>query len=302
MTNNQNFRSGFVSIVGRPNVGKSTLMNQILGEKVAITSDKVQTTRNKIQGVYTTDTEQIIFIDTPGVHKPQHRLGQWMVKSALSSLAEVEAILFVVNVTEKKGPGDKFIMDRLRQIDTPIILVMNKIDQISPNDLPAIAESYQEEMDFAAIIPVSALQGNNVERLLVAITDTLEPGPQYYPADQITDHPEYFIVSELIREKILELTEEEIPHSVAVQIESMKRRNDKIVDVSALILVERNSQKGIIIGKGGKMIREIGTRARRDIEKLLGDQIFLDLFVKVAKNWRNRPVNLEELGYSKEDY
>lgn len=300
MTNT--FKSGFISIIGRPNVGKSTLMNHILGEKVAITSDKVQTTRNKIQGVYTTDSAQMIFIDTPGIHKPHHRLGQWMVNSALGSLNEVDAVLFVVNVTQKKGPGDEFIMEHLKSIHTPIILVLNQIDRVSPNVLPEIADSYRGELDFADIIPISALQGNNVERLLETIENHLEPGPQYYPSDQITDHPEYFIVSELIREKILELTEEEIPHSVAVQIESMKRRSDKIVDVSALIIVERDSQKGIIIGKRGQMIREIGTRARKDIERLLGDQIFLDLFVKVSKNWRNKPVRLEELGYSKDDY
>lgn len=296
------FKSGFISIVGRPNVGKSTLMNHILGEKVAITSDKVQTTRNKIQGVYTTDSSQMVFIDTPGIHKPHHRLGQRMVDMALSSLNEVDVILFVVNVTQKKGSGDQFIMNQLKGVNTPVILVLNQIDRVSPNDLPSIATSYQSNLNFEGIVPISALQGNNIAKLLETIETYLEPGPQYYPSDQLTDHPEYFIVSELIREKILELTEEEIPHSVAVQIESMKRRNDRIIDVSALIIVERNSQKGIIIGKGGRMIREIGSRARQDIERLLGDQIFLDLFVKVSKNWRNKPVRLEELGYSKEDY
>lgn len=296
------FKSGFISIVGRPNVGKSTLMNHILGEKVAITSDKVQTTRNKIQGVYTTDSSQMIFIDTPGIHKPHHRLGQRMVDMALSSLGEVDVILFVVNVTQKKGSGDQFIMNQLKGVNTPVILVLNQIDRISPNDLPDIATSYQSSLNFDGVVPISALQGNNIAKLLETIETYLEPGPQYYPSDQLTDHPEYFIVSELIREKILELTEEEIPHSVAVQIESMKRRNDRIIDVSALIIVERSSQKGIIIGKGGRMIREIGSRARQDIERLLGDQIYLDLFVKVSKNWRNKPVRLEELGYAKEEY
>lgn len=295
------FKSGFVSIIGRPNVGKSTLMNHIVGEKVAITSDKVQTTRNKIQGVYTTPEYQIVFIDTPGVHKPHHRLGEWMVKSALSTLNEVEAVLFMVNVAQGKGAGDEFIMEKLKQTETPIILVLNQIDRVSPNDLPDIIASYTDDMDFEAVIPISALKGNNIDALIQEIVTHLEDGPQYYPSDQYTSHPEYFIIAELIREKILELTEEEIPHSVAVQIESIKRRDNKIVDISALIIVERDSQKGIIIGKGGKMIKEIGSRARKDIERLLGDQIFLDLFVKVSKNWRNKPLRLDELGYSEKD-
>lgn len=302
MHKNDTFKSGFVSLVGRPNVGKSTLMNTILGEKVAITSDKVQTTRNNIRGIYTTNKEQIIFLDTPGIHKPKHQLGEFMVKSALGSLNDVDLILFLVNVTQKKGPGDQFVMKQLQKVNTPVFLILNKIDQVHPNVLPEIVESYQEDMSFAQVIPTSAKFGNNVENLMQAIYDQLEPGPQYYPADQVTDHPEYFIISELVREKILQLTQEEIPHSVAIQMESINRDESDHLHVRATIIVERESQKGIIIGKGGRMIKEIGTRARTDIEALLGEKIFLDLFVKVQKHWRDRPLRLEELGYREEDY
>lgn len=302
MHKNDTFKSGFVSLVGRPNVGKSTLMNTILGEKVAITSDKVQTTRNNIRGIYTTNKEQIVFLDTPGIHKPKHQLGEFMVKSALGSLNDVDLILFLVNVTQKKGPGDQFVMKQLQKVNTPVFLILNKIDQVHPNVLPEIVESYQEDMSFAQVIPTSAKFGNNVENLMQAIYDQLEPGPQYYPADQVTDHPEYFIISELVREKILQLTQEEIPHSVAIQMESINRDESDHLHVRATIIVERESQKGIIIGKGGRMIKEIGTRARTDIEALLGEKIFLDLFVKVQKHWRDRPLRLEELGYREEDY
>ncbi|WP_018658830.1 GTPase Era [Allofustis seminis] len=303
MQENKPFKSGFVSIVGRPNVGKSTLMNTILGEKIAITSDKAQTTRNNIRGIYTTEQEQVVFLDTPGIHKPHHRLGEFMVKNALSSLNDVDLVLFMVNVTQRKGPGDQFIIERLKHIHTPVFLVLNKIDQIHPNELPEIVEGYKKEMDFKEIIPVSAMYGNNLQTLLSDITKYLQPGPQYYAADQVTDHPEYFIVGELVREKILHLTQEEIPHSVAIQMESIERdeTTDKL-HVRASIIVERESQKGIVIGKRGTMIKEIGTRARKDIENLLGEAIFLELFVKVKKNWRDRPMRLEELGYREEDY
>lgn len=302
MMENKNFKSGFVSIVGRPNVGKSTLMNQIIGEKITITSDKAQTTRNRIQGIHTTDTEQIVFIDTPGIHKPKHQLGQFMVDTALSTLNEVDIVLFMINVSEKKGPGDKFIMERLKNIHTPVFLVLNQIDKIHPNELLPIIEDYQSEMDFSEIIPISAANGNNVDRLLEVITNYLEEGPQFYPSDQVSDHPEYFIVSELVREKILELTHEEIPHSVAVITESMERDGEDLIDVNVVINVERKSQKGIIIGKGGKMLKEIGTRARMDIQRLLGSKVYLELWVRVEDDWRDTPRDLSRFGYKDEEY
>lgn len=302
MMENKNFKSGFVSIVGRPNVGKSTMLNQIIGEKITITSDKAQTTRNRIQGVYTTPEEQIVFIDTPGVHKPKHQLGQYMVNTALSTLNEVDIVLFMVNVAEKKGPGDKFIMERLKDIQTPVFLVLNQIDRVHPDELLPIIEGYQEEMTFSEIIPISAMNGNNIDRLLEVISSYLEEGPQFYPSDQLSDHPEYFIVSELVREKILELTREEIPHSVAVVTESMQRGENDLIDVNVTINVERTSQKGIIIGKGGKMLKEIGTRARKDIENLLGSKVYLELWVRVEDDWRDTPRDLSKFGYKAEDY
>ncbi len=302
MMENKNFKSGFVSIVGRPNVGKSTMLNQIIGEKITITSDKAQTTRNRIQGVYTTPEEQIVFIDTPGVHKPKHQLGQYMVNTALSTLNEVDIVLFMVNVAEKKGPGDKFIMERLKDIQTPVFLVLNQIDRVHPDELLPIIEGYQEEMTFSEIIPISAMNGNNIDRLLEVISSYLEEGPQFYPSDQLSDHPEYFIVSELVREKILELTREEIPHSVAVVTESMQRGENDLIDVNVTINVERTSQKGIIIGKGGKMLKEIGTRARKDIENLLGSKVYLELWVRVEDDWRDTPRDLSKFGYKEEDY
>ena len=299
---NKDFHSGFVSIVGRPNVGKSTLLNNIIGEKIAITSDKAQTTRNQIQGIYTTKEEQIVFIDTPGIHKPKHELGRFMVRTALSTLNEVDIILFMVNVNDKMGPGDRFIMEKLENTSTPIFLVLNQIDRIHPDELLPIIESYQQEMEFTEIIPVSAINGNNVNRLLEVISTYLEKGPQYYPTDQVSDHPEYFIVSEFVREKILELTREEIPHSVAVVTESMERSDDDIIDVRVVINVERKSQKGIIIGKGGKMLKEVGTKARKDIERLLGSRVYLELFVKVEDDWRDTPRDLSRFGYKNENY
>jgi GTP-binding protein Era len=302
MENTKEHTSGFVSIVGRPNVGKSTLLNRVVGQKIAIMSDKAQTTRNKIQGIYTTDEAQIVFIDTPGIHKPKHRLGDFMVESALSSLRGVDTILFMVSAVEKRGPGDNFIIDKLRDQNTPVFLLINKIDEIHPDKLLEIIDDYRTQMDFEQIIPISATEGNNVDTLLSEILKYLPEGPQYYPEDQVTDHPEYFIVSELIREKVLQLTREEVPHSVAVVVESMQRNELGKVQVHAAVIVERSSQKGIIIGKGGKMLKEIGIRARRDIEVLLGDKIYLDLWVKVQKDWRDRQTNLQDFGYRKEDY
>ncbi len=296
------FKSGFVAIVGRPNVGKSTFMNYVLGQKIAIMSDKAQTTRNKIQGVYTKDDAQIVFLDTPGIHKPKHELGEFMVKSAYSALKEVDAVLFMVNVSEKRGPGDDFIIEKLKGIKTPIFLVLNKIDLVTPELLLERVESYKDALDFAGVFPISVLQGNNVNELMEGLINALPEGPQYYPADQITDHPEYFVVSELIREKILQLTQEEIPHSVAVTVDKMQKDEFDKVHVYANIIVERKSQKGIIIGKGGRLLKEIGTRARRDIQQLLGNKVYLELWVKVEKDWRKRKSNLQEYGYRDTDY
>ena len=296
------FKSGFVAIVGRPNVGKSTFMNYVLGQKIAIMSDKAQTTRNKIQGVYTKEDAQIVFLDTPGIHKPKHELGEFMVKSAYSALKEVDAVLFMVNVSEKRGPGDDFIIEKLKGIKTPIFLVLNKIDLVTPEVLLERVESYKDALDFAGVFPISVLQGNNVNELMEGLINALPEGPQYYPADQITDHPEYFVVSELIREKILQLTQEEIPHSVAVTVDKMQKDEYDKVHVYANIIVERKSQKGIIIGKGGRLLKEIGTRARRDIQQLLGNKVYLELWVKVEKDWRKRKSNLQEYGYRDTDY
>ena len=296
------FRSGFVAIVGRPNVGKSTFMNYVLGQKIAIMSDKAQTTRNKIQGVYTKEDAQIVFLDTPGIHKPKHELGEFMVKSAYSALKEVDAVLFMVNVSEKRGPGDDFIIEKLKGIKTPIFLVLNKIDLVTPEVLLERVESYKDALDFAGVFPISVLQGNNVNELMEGLINALPEGPQYYPADQITDHPEYFVVSELIREKILQLTQEEIPHSVAVTVDKMQKDEFDKVHVYANIIVERKSQKGIIIGKGGRLLKEIGMRARRDIQQLLGNKVYLELWVKVEKDWRKRKSNLQEYGYRDTDY
>jgi GTPase len=291
------FKSGFVAIVGRPNVGKSTLMNQVIGQKIAIMSDKPQTTRNKIHGVYTTEEMQIVFLDTPGIHKPFSKLGDFMVKAAESALEEVEAVLFLTDVTEELGGGDRYIIERLKNVDTPVFLVLNKIDKVHPEALLPIIEKYRKLHDFSEIVPVSALKGNNVNALLEQVAKYLPEGPMYYPADQVTDHPEQFVCAELIREKILLKTREEIPHSIAVEIESMGAGENGVVNIGAIIYVERDSQKGIIIGKSGALLKEIGQLARFDIERLLGSRIFLELWVKVKKDWRNRESVLRSLGF-----
>jgi GTP-binding protein Era len=292
------FRSGFVSIIGRPNVGKSTLINHIIGQKIAIMSNKPQTTRNKIQGVHTTNDGQIVFIDTPGIHKPKTKLGDFMVKQATGTLKEVDVVLFLVDVFEGYGAGDQFIIDQLENVKTPVFLILNKIDQVEPNQLLPIIEKYSKRYSFAEIIPISALQGNNVNTLLEQVFKKLSEGPQYYPADQVTDHPERFVVAELIREKILELTREEIPHSIAVEIEQMKQRdNSDTVYVAAVVYTERDSQKRIVIGKQGSVLKEVGKRARVDIEALLGNKIFLELWVKVKKDWRNQAHQLKNFGF-----
>ena len=302
MNKKEGFKSGFVSIIGRPNVGKSTLLNRIVGQKVAIMSDVPQTTRNKIQGVVTSDDSQIVFIDTPGIHKPQTRLNDFMLKSAYSTFNEVDLVLFMVNAAEKRGAGDNFILEKLKNLRTPKFLVINKIDQVKPEELLKIIMDYTSDNEFNEVIPISAIQGNNVDEMMVTIKKYMSEGPQFYPDDQVTDHPEYFVVSEFIREKILQLTKEEVPHSVAVVVESMLRNEDDKVHVHATIIVDRTSQKGIIIGKGGKMLKEIGVRARRDIEAMLGDKIYLELWVKVQKDWRDKQSYLQDYGYRQKDY
>jgi GTP-binding protein Era len=307
MSNNQNqnqeHKSGFISIIGRPNVGKSTFLNRVIGQKIAIMSDKPQTTRNKVQGVLTTNDAQLVFIDTPGIHKPKHRLGDFMMKVAQNTLKEVDIILFMVNAEEGFGRGEEFILDKFQSIKTPVFLVINKIDLVHPDQLMEIIVSYKERYPFAEIIPISALEGNNLEVLLDVVKKYIPEGPQYYPADQVTDHPERFIVSELIREKALHLTREEIPHSLAVVIEKMERLEEKdVVHVMATIIVERDSQKGIIIGKQGSMLKEIGQRARQDIENLLGTKVFLELWVKVQKDWRNKMSQLRDFGFREDEY
>ena len=298
------YKSGFISIIGRPNVGKSTFLNRVIGQKIAIMSDKPQTTRNKVQGVLTTDDSQMIFIDTPGIHKPKHKLGDFMLKVSKNTLREVDVIMFMVNAEQKLGKGDEFILEMLAGNPTPVFLVINKIDAIHPDELMGIIESYKERYDFAEIVPISALQGNNVENLLVTLAKYLPEGPQYYPADQVTDHPERFIISELIREKVLHLTREEIPHSIAVVIDKIRRdeENEDKIHVAATIIVERDSQKGIVIGKRGALLKEVGTRARKDIEMLLGSKVYLELWVKVQKDWRNKATHLRDFGFRDDEY
>lgn len=299
----EGYKSGFVSIIGRPNVGKSTFLNKVIGQKIAIMSDKPQTTRNKIQGVYTELDSQIIFIDTPGIHKPKHKLGDFMMKIATNTLREVDIILFMVNVEEGFGRGDEFIIEKLQETKQPVFLILNKIDKVHPDNLLTVIHQYKDLYPFAEIIPISALQGNNVETLLEQIKKYLPEGPQYYPENQVTDHPERFIITELIREKVLHLTREEVPHSIAVVMDSLeKREGGNTIYVSATIIVERSSQKGIIIGKQGSMLKEVGKRARTDIEALLGTKVFLELWVKVQKDWRNKLSNLRDFGFREDEY
>lgn len=297
------FKSGFVAILGRPNVGKSTFLNYVMGQKIAIMSDKSQTTRNKIMGIYTTEAEQIVFIDTPGIHKPRTALGDFMVESAYSTLREVDTVLFMVPADEPRGKGDDMIIERLKSAKVPVILVVNKIDKVHPDQLLEQIDDFRKQMDFKEIVPISATQGNNINRLMEILKESLDEGFQYFPPEQITDHPERFLVSEMIREKVLHLTREEIPHSVAVIIDSMKRdeETDKI-HIRATIMVERDSQKGIVIGKGGTMLKKIGSMARRDIELMLGDKVFLETWVKVKKNWRDKKLDLADFGYSQKEY
>ena len=293
------FKSGFVSIVGRPNVGKSTLMNNVVGEKIAIMSDKPQTTRNTIQAVYTDEKCQIVFLDTPGIHKPKNKLGEFMVKSATDAFKNVDLVLFVVDDSKKIGPGDRKIIEDLKRIKTPVVLVLNKIDKLEEAELFDLMNLYSKEDLFKEIVPISALKGRNISELLKVIEKYLEEGPKYFPDYMITDQPERVLVSELIREKVLHYLDDEVPHGVAVEIEKMKARKDKdIVDISAVIYCERESHKGIIIGKNGRKLKGIGKSAREDMEFLLGSKINLQLWVKVKENWRNLQNYISDFGYN----
>ncbi|MDF2501378.1 MAG: GTP-binding protein Era-like-protein [Anaerosporomusa subterranea] len=291
------YTSGFVSVIGRPNVGKSTLVNSLIGQKIAIMSDKPQTTRNKILCVLTLSDSQILFIDTPGIHKPKHKLGEYMVKQAETTLKEVDVILFVVDATEEMGAGEKYILERLAAIKTPVILAVNKIDLVQKEKLLPIIDNYRAHYQFAAVVPISAMRKDNLAALVQEIKSRLSPGPQYYPDDMVTDQPERLIVAELVREKVLTLTREEIPHAIAVDIEEIAQRANEDVYIRAVVYVERESQKGIVIGAGGALLKEIGRLARTDIENLLGSKVFLDLWVKVKKDWRNRDGVLRSFGY-----
>jgi GTPase len=293
----KDFKSGFVTVIGRPNAGKSTLLNQLLGQKVLIMSDTPQTTRNKIHCILTEERGQIIFLDTPGIHKPKHKLGEFMVDSALESLKEVDLVLYMVDATSEFGGGEEYIIENLKQVKTPCILLLNKIDLIEKDKLLKLIKDYSDLMEFMAIIPISAKTGENKEELLKILFKEIPEGPMYYPEDEVTDQPERFIMAELVREKVLQLTRDEVPHSIAVVVESVEEKKT-LVKVRALVIVERDSQKGIIIGQGGSLLKEIGRLARQDIETLLGSKVFLELFVKVDKDWRNRGRSLREYGYS----
>jgi len=291
-----NFRSGFAAIIGRPNVGKSTLLNCMVGAKVAIVSDKPQTTRHRIQAVLTRPDAQVVFIDTPGLHKPKHKLGDYMVRVARAAWNEVDVILFVVDGAAGVRSGDRLIAKELAGIRTPAALVVNKLDLVQ--DTGAAVAAFQELGTFAYVAPVSAVTGAGIEELVSWIVAQMPEGPKYFPDEWVTDRPEEFLIAELIREQVFHLTQEEVPHSVAVVVEEMSRRQDRdLVDVRATIVVDKESQKGIIIGQGGRMLKEIGRLARLEIERLLGSQINLQLWVKAKPGWRDRPGALQELGY-----
>lgn len=291
------FKSGFVTIIGRPNVGKSTLLNNIMGEKLSIVSSKPQTTRNNIKTILTKEDYQIVFVDTPGMHKPRHKLGEYMVKIAQDTLKEVDLILFLANPDDEVGRGDQFILEQLRNLDIPIILVLNKIDENTEERVAKTLKSYSEFFNFSEIIPVSAIKGKNVDKLLEIMVKHLPEGPKFYPEDMITDQQERFLVAETIREKALRLLSEEIPHGIAVDIILMKKDEKDIYNIEATLLCEKDSHKGIIIGKGGEMLKKISTYARQDMEKFLGTKVYLKLWVKVKKEWRDNSLVLRDLGY-----
>lgn len=293
-------KSGFVALVGRPNVGKSTLMNFLVGQKVAITSNKPQTTRNKISGIYTTDDMQVVFVDTPGIFKPHLELDDYMDKASLSSLKDVDLILFMVE-PEKIGRGDEYIIEQLKKVNVPILLIINKVDQVNPNELLPIIDEYHKLDVFKEFLPISATQGIGIADLIEVLREYLPEGPDYYDPEQITDRPEYFMVAELIREQILKLTAEEVPHAAAVWVERMNQHENNKLQIEATIYVEKSGQKGIIIGKGGAMLKQIGIKSRKQIEELLGEKVNLKLWVKVQRNWRSDPKFLKQIGYNSKD-
>lgn len=300
MNENPSFKSGFVTLIGRPNVGKSTLMNRLIGQKIAITSNKPQTTRNRIQTVLTTEEGQIVFLDTPGIHKAKNKLGDYMVNVAERTLEEVDVILWLVEPTDYIGAGEKHIIEQLKKTKTPVILVINKTDTVKKEAILSFIDTYRKELDFQEIVPVSALKGENTDELVKCILKYLPYGPAFYDEDTVTDQPMRQIVAELIREKALRLMEDEIPHGIAVSIESMKEKG-KICHIEATIVCERESHKGIIIGKGGQMLKKIGSAARPEIEDLLEMQVNLQLWVKVKKDWRDSDFLLKNFGYNPKD-
>ncbi|MDI3477512.1 MAG: GTPase [Thermoanaerobacterium sp.] len=292
------FKSGFAALIGRTNVGKSTLLNALLEEKVAITSDKPQTTRNTIQGILTGEDYQVVFIDTPGIHKPKHKLSEIMIESVKKTLSEVDLIVYMIEPDVEVGPGDKYIIEHLISIDTPVILVINKIDTVPHETVDKAIEIFKAQYNFKDILPISALKNKNIDLLKHTIVSYMPEGPQYFPSDYITDRPEKFLVSEIIREKILNYLEDEVPHGVYVEVNSMKVREDKdILDIEAFIFCEKESHKAIIIGKNGQMLRKIGSSARTELESLFGQKIYLDLWVKVKKGWRDNISILRSFGY-----
>ncbi len=300
MNENLSYKAGFATLIGRPNVGKSTLMNKLIGQKIAITSNKPQTTRNRIQTVYTSEEGQIVFLDTPGIHKAKNKLGNYMVGVAERTLSEVDVILWLVEPTNYIGAGEQHIIEQLKKTKTPVILVINKVDKVKKEEILEYIDTYRKQLDFAEIVPVSALKGDNCETLISCIMKYLPYGPAFYDEDTITDQPMRQIVAELIREKALRCLDEEIPHGVAVSIDSMKYRKN-ICDIDATIICERDTHKGIIIGKGGSMLKKIGSTARPDIEDLLEMQVNLQLWVKVKKDWRDSDFLLKNFGYNPQD-
>ncbi len=293
---NQNFKSGFVSIIGRPNVGKSTLLNALVGEKIAIISDKPQTTRNKILAIRNTDDAQIIFTDTPGIHKPKNKLGEYMVKVANESVGEMDAVLFVVDATNKTTEPERKIAQNLRALRVPVILVINKVDLARKESLLPMIADFSSLHDFEAIVPVSALKNDGVDRLLNEIMQNIPQGPAFFPDDMITDQPEKQIAAEIIREKLLWLLDKEVPHGIAIEILQMKEQ-DKLTSIQANIYCEKASHKGIIIGKNGAVLKKVGTMARIDIQKMLGKKVYLELWVKVKSDWRNNNYLIRNFGY-----
>lgn len=297
----KSFRSGFIAVVGRPNVGKSTLINSLMGQKLLIMSDKPQTTRNQLLCILTNDSSQMLFLDTPGIHKPKHKLGEYMVSQAEKTLRDVDLSLFVVDATEERGPGENFILEYLAKSNVPVILVINKVDLLpGPEAVLSVINRYAHTVPFVAVVPVSALEKTNLGKLTELIETQLPEGPMLYPADMVTDQPERFIAAEIIREKLLHVMRDEVPHALAVEIDEMKTRENEDVYIRANVYVERESQKGIVIGAGGQVLKDVGRLARQEIETMVGNRVYLELWVKVRKDWRNKSGSLRSFGYGGE--